>query len=172
MILAKMRYKGITFEHNPESLRVQDKAKVKEDNILFGEPEITRVGRKCRTVTGKGQFAGENCIRAYADLLRLQMEGGSGILSLPDIKPFFAYFTKLELSCDPTPELVEYGFEFCEDTTDSDSGNTPYYHKVMMGENLWDISYMYSVDIDTLVRLNPDIRFINESLQDKSVRIC
>ena len=101
---AKMRYKGRTFDHNPETVKVRDKAFVKEDNILFDEPLSRRTGRRCRVVSGRGQFIGDNCLNQYAELLRLYCEGGSGILSLPDIKPFFAYFTGLELSCDPSPD--------------------------------------------------------------------
>ncbi|MBQ5398813.1 MAG: hypothetical protein IIU14_05165 [Ruminococcus sp.] len=172
MRLSKIRFKGEAFEHNPETLRVTDKANVKEDNLLFDEPQIRRTGRKCRVISGKGQFAGENCIFKYTQLLRLYYKGGSGILSLPDIKPFFAYFTRLELSCDPTPELVEYYFEFVEDFSSGIKTVEPYFHTGTGGENLWDVSYAYGVDINTLVKLNPEIRFINESLNGIKVRIC
>ena len=171
MIPAKMRYKGRTFDHNPETVKVRDKAFVKEDNILFDEPLSRRTGRRCRVVSGRGQFIGDNCLNQYAELLRLYCEGGSGILSLPDIKPFFAYFTGLELSCDPTPDYIEYSFEFTEDCPEN-TPHTAYYHTCAQGENLWSVSYAYDVDINTLVRLNPDIRYINDNLENLRVRLC
>lgn len=172
MIPAKIRYKGRDFEHNPETLSVRDKSNVKEESILFDKPYTYNGGKKGRVVVGRGQLVGEDCINRYADLLKLQYEESSGILSLPEIKPFFAFFTRIELSCDPTPDFIEYEFEFVEDCSAESEKNTPYFHICSAGENLWDVSFNYSVPIETLVELNPNIRYIKENLVGQRVRIC
>jgi hypothetical protein len=169
---AKIRYKGISFEHNPKSLSVSGDCSVRVDNTLFDTQVSANRGRKNRVIRGKGVFLGEGCLDKYTEMSRIQKKKDSGILSLPDIEPFYAYFTSLELVCDKTPDYVEYVFEFTEDMSKSGNAHTSYSYVCADGESLWDAAYKHGVDIDELVRINPQIRFINDNLVGKKVRIC
>lgn len=40
------------------------------------------------------------------------------------------------------------------------------------GQTLWDIAYKTGVKIDELVRLNPDVKFPDENLGTRRVKLC
>lgn len=173
MILAKIRYKGYSWVHNPKTLKVTKEQILRENQIPFGKSDIQDLGGKSRVISGTGQLCGEDCLIQYQQLLELQSLEGSGILSLPDTKPFYAFFKSIELDCDPTPEVVTYNFVFIEDVSRSRVSTEPTYYTVLSNyENLWDISYKYGVDMNTLVSLNPQIKRIDELMKGEKVRIC
>ncbi len=172
MKTAKIRYKGYEWEHNPETLNV-----LKEDNIneqdLPSENSIVRhYSSRCRRVSGKGKLVGEDCLKKFNELVKLQSGTESGILSLPNIKPFYAYFRKLELLCEPSPKVITYSFEFIEDSEKNFIVRENLYHTVSDGETLWDISYKYKVDIETLVSLNPEVKRLDELSEGSRIKIC
>ena len=40
------------------------------------------------------------------------------------------------------------------------------------GQTLWDIAYKTGVKIDELLRLNPDVKFPDENLGTRRVKLC
>ena len=40
------------------------------------------------------------------------------------------------------------------------------------GQTLWDVAYKTGVKIDELVRLNPDVKFPDDDLGTRRVRLC
>lgn len=172
MITSKIRYKGYLWEHNPKTLVITTKQKLHEQIIPNGNAVIQDFGKKSRVVKGTGMLFGENCLEQYDKILKLQNKKGSGILSLPNTKPFYAYFKSIELDCDPTPDMVTYNFEFVEDLSRSVVSGTYRYHTVVEGETLWHIANEYEISIEALVLLNPQIKRIDELKSGEQVRVC
>lgn len=172
MTLSTMRYKGYKWQHNPASLTVTTKGEIKEQRLLQKQSIVNDLGSNARVIKGTGQLVGKDCITQYCQLLRLQSKGGSGVLSLPDTLPFYAFFKSIELSCDPTPEVVTYNFEFVEDLSSEPIKSQSVYCTVENGETLWDISYKYDISIEKLVELNPQISRVDELALGEQVRIC
>jgi hypothetical protein len=74
--------------------------------------------------------------------------------------------------CEPAPEVITYSFEFLEDSEKNYTVDEKYYHTVGVDETLWDISYLYSIPIEKLVSLNPDIKRVDELRVRSQVRVC
>lgn len=169
---AKIRFKGYEWEHNPETLKVVTEENISEHKLPYGTSYTSKNSTKCRVVTGGGKFAGYDCIAQFNELLKLQKKPLSGVLTLPEQKPFYAYFKKLELKCEPTDNVVSYSFEFLEDSEKNYTYKEKTYHTVESGETLWDIAFNYNENIDELVKLNPEIKRVDELDEGSSVRIC
>ena len=169
---AKMRYKGHTWEHNPKSLKVTLSDNISEQKLTGSRDVIRHTGTGARKISGEGQLCGDDCLHRFSQLLTLQSDSRSGILSIPDTKPFFAYFTGIKLLCEPSPKVITYAFEFVEDTLRGFIGGEKQYHITALGETLWDISYIYDTAIETLVNLNPDIKRVDELSEGSVVRVC
>lgn len=173
MKISKIRFKGYSWVHNPKTLKVSKEQNMRENFIPYGKSNVQNLGVKSRIISGTGQLFGEDCLIQYQQLVQLQSQEESGILSLPDTKPFYAFFKSIELSCDPTPEVVTYSFVFVEDLSKQKNINQPMYHTVVSDEEtLWDISFKYSVEMNTLVELNPQIKRIDELHSGERVRVC
>jgi hypothetical protein len=170
--LSKISHKGYTWEHNPATLRITKEHSVSTRQLSGGDTSVRVFGTKCRVITGSGQLLGEDCLYRFVEMLELQSEKDSGILCLPDMKPMYAFFKSLELSCKPTPDVLTYCFEFVEDCSKNNSEKEKYYHMMINGETLWDIAYLCGVEIEKLVELNPDIARVDELEEGQMVRIC
>lgn len=171
-MVSKIRYKDFLWEHNPKTLKVTTEQQLCQKIIPNGNAVVQDIGAKSRVVTGTGMLCGSDCLEQYNDLLELQSKKGSGILSLPNTKPFYAFFKSIELACEPTPDLVTYNFQFIEDLSKSKTEDLCVYHSAVYNETLWDIAYDYGVDIHTLVLLNPQIKRIDEIQLREQVRVC
>lgn len=172
MTNAMIRFRDYEFEHNPETLRITSENNVVSCDSLYGKADVYGFGSRPRIVTGEGSIVGENCIYKFLRLFSVKQQNGSGILSLPSVKPFKAFFKSLEFAAEPTPELVTYKFVFVEDLT-GDGGERPEkYHTLGADEDLWDVSYRYDVPIETLLELNPFVARPEEVREGEEVRIC
>lgn len=172
MILSRMRFKGYSWEHNPKALKLTSTEQLSEQVVPQGKFRIQDFGARSRVVSGTAQLYGDDCLQQYHLLQKLQNQSTSGVLSVPDMQPFYAYFKSIELACDPTPDLVTYNFEFIEDLTKKAENNDKVYHIVKEDETMWDISYAYDVDIQQLVELNTHIKRLDELEEGESIRIC
>ena len=168
-----IRFKGYTFEHNPRTLLITSQKNISRQSVLGAKSTVRETGDNCRVITGEGTIHGDNCIYKFMKLFQLKEQSGSGILSLPNIKPFYAYFSSLEFSADPTPKLITYKFVFKEDSLKQGPSASPEkFYYTQEGEDLWDISYKFNVPVETLVELNPELNSVNEIEQGTKVRIC
>lgn len=166
-----MRYKGVTFSCNPLSIRIKSEIKKASATVPFEGERVKAMGRKCRVITGKGELCGEDCLQQYARLYSLLTEGGAGVLSLPTAPPMYAFFTELSALADTAPDKIEYSFEFIE----SDSfceGNGVKLHIVNEGETLFDIAYDRNTTVDSLVRLNPQVKRPDELIAGEEIKLC
>ncbi len=172
MSVSKIRFKGNEWAHNPETLKVYYEDNFSEEKLFSGTSGLYKLSSKCRAVNGTGILTGNDCLEQFNALLKLQRERESGILSLPGMKPFYAYFKSLALLCEPCADAVSYSFAFIEDSLKNSIRADKYYHTVCNDENLWDIGYRYGVDVHTLVQLNPEIKRTDELEIGSQVRIC
>ena len=170
---ALIRFKEYEFEHNPATLLISSQKNIAKQNVLDSKSIVQETGDNSRIITGEGNIHGENCIYKFVKLFKLKEQSGSGILSLPGIKPFYAFFESLEFAADPTPELVSYKFVFREDCSKQRSLIvTDRFYTPESGEDLWDVAYKFSLPIEILVKLNPDLKSVNDIGEGTAVRIC
>ena len=171
MELALMRYKGFTLGCNPYSLEVTSETNTSDYILPHSGERYEDLGRRCRVIKGKGELRGKDCLEQYAKLYSLQAKGGEGVLSLPTMEPVVALFTKLTVVANETPDKISYSFQFNEVCSEK----TPVSEKVHIikaDETLFDIAYKYSVDVDSLVKLNPHIKRPDELNTYEEIKVC
>lgn len=164
-----MRYKNYVWPRNPREITISVENNVKEIEIPKNGSVFQNYGRKKRTITGTGEFCGQNCFNDYENLLNIFKDtNASGYLVLPNMDPFLAAFKSFKLLGDPQPNLVSYTFVFWENVENiyQNETNIEYEFFITSGnETLWDISLTYNLDISDLLNLNPFIYNPNEILQ-------
>ncbi len=154
----RMSYKGFIFSVNPSVIKIRHSSRLARDQIPFGSDLVRDFGRMACEISGEGELIGADCTQQFERLRDVFLEGGPGLLLLPGLEPFYAFFEKLELLEEPSDELVRYGFVFCEDTSAKHFEDSPKRsHTASEGETLWDISFKYSVPVETLLDKNPGI---------------
>ena len=171
MKLVPMRFKGVSWRHNPRELTFVCEKQVRELHSPFGGSQLQNTGRKCIKIKGRGELYGADCLQQFEELLRLFKSGGSGVLAIPHLSPVRAVFESLTLEGDPKPDLLAYRFEFREEKP-ADDGITPREYTAAQGETMWDVSYRFGVEIDPLMRLNPDVKRPDIPLGGRAVRLC
>lgn len=164
MKLSFMKFKGYTWPHNPRELKVSGVKNLKDFEIPFKGNLFQNFGREKTVVSGIGEFFGEDCIKQFDELYALFKEKNSGILNVPDMDPFLAEFKSLKMLVPPKPNLVEYSFEFWEDMTTEVAATNSFcdVHVVKSGETLWDIANAYKISVETLLRMNKNIKNPND----------
>ena len=169
MILSNLRFAGFQWRRNPLSIYA-DQKRILSGYTTCGESEtVQRVCEDVSHIKGEGELTGSDCIEQYEELERLFKKCRKGILTLPGMKPFEAYFTKLSVKGDPAPDKLCYEFEFVRDRRGK--GKEKRYHICKEGETLFDISYDYSVDRDNLARLNPQLCRADALKKGQRVRV-
>lgn len=172
MKLCPMRFLGYTWHHNPKSLQISSGKKVVTLSVPYSADVLQNFGEKPLTVSGVGELYGEDCLEQYEQLKKLYEKGDCGVLCLPRLTPLYACFDKLTLEAHNTPSVLTYSFSFTEISKKTTDCNTQQFVEVLQGQTLWDISYLYGVNIDTLVVLNPEIMFINDLTKGEMIRLC
>lgn len=154
----RMSYKGFVFAVNPSVIKIRHRARLVQNSVPFGADSVRNFGRKACEISGEGSFIGENCAEQFEKLREVFISGSSGLLLLPGLEPFYAFFEELQLLEEPSEELIKYSFVFCEDTSEKHFESSPKMsHTVIGGETLWDISYKYNVAVEKLLDNNPNI---------------
>lgn len=171
MKLVPMRFKGVQWHHNPKEIVFECDKSVKELNSPNGTSYIQNMGRKNMIISGTGELYGNDCLEQFDRLLSLFRQGGQGVLAIPKITPIYAVFESLKIKGEPKPDVLEYSFVFREvmEKKQQDKAQT---YTAGEGECLWDISYKFDVPIDTLVRLNSDVKRPDISLEGRVIRLC
>ena len=173
MTKAAMRFRGHTLRHNPHKLIIGSSSNIEELISPCTRPDSRFLGRGLVTVSGEGELYGEDMLEQYSQLRALQESGAAGLLTLPDMPPLYAYLKKLSILAEPVDGVITYSFVFVE-AKDRISENTDerYYTVTSTTESLWDISYSCGVGVDELVRLNPQIKYIDKVGKGERVRLC
>lgn len=154
----KMSYKGYSFATNPSIIRIKHKARITRNSALFQAESVQSFGRKACEISGEGELVGHDCEKQFAEIRKLFLSGGSGLLLLPGIEPFYAFFERFELLDEPSDSLIKYSFSFCEDTSEKHFEKQLAKTYTAKGkELLWDISYENGIAIEELLDKNPNI---------------
>ena len=173
MKLVPMRYAGYSFRHNPSKLKIEDEANIVSLISPWSPPDSRHLGRRLRIIRGEGELYGADCIEQYRQLSRLYEREEKGILSLPKMAPMTAYLRELQLIAEPQEDVLRFTFSFVETQGEQRAVDPePCYLVESDGESLWDIAYANGVEIDTLVRLNPQICRIADLAAGEKVRLC
>jgi spore coat assembly protein SafA len=173
-----MRFKEFTWPYNPETYTVEYRRQVAAHKVPFGQYVLQDLGETCRVLRGEGTFVGKGAYETFQELRSVFAETGPGILVHPVWPAASAYFVSLELTEEPLPDYVRYGFEFWEDrgtysagltvidsgqsstvsgsTSATGTANTVY--TVRKGDTLWGIAKRYGVTLSELIAANPQIK--------------
>ncbi len=168
----KMSYKNFIFPVNPYVIHISHQRNITEHKIPFEQNMISDMGKNARIITGEGEFFGTDCISDFHRLENVFHSDGGGMLYIPSQKPVYAVFDKLELVAQDTENVVKYTFRFTESF--DKNKNSVWETCISDGVKcLWDYAYKYGIDIETLVKANPDILRPDISItHGKAVNLC
>ena len=168
-----MRFCGYTLHHNPSNLKVESFSSVHELYSPCCKPESIHLGNRLRRIRGEGELYGADCIAQFRRLHTLYEQQEKGLLSLPHMPSMTAYLRELDMIAEPKENVLGYRFEFVEAHPHAEGAYDAQVHVTLVeGESLWDISHHYGVPIDELVRLNPQVRYIDMLDEGERVRLC
>ena len=156
---------------NPQNISFECDRSVAEMKSPFGESSVQDMGRKNMKISGSGQLYGEDCAEQFERLFEVFRNSGKEVLSVPNLPSIYAVFEKLEIKGEPKPNVLEYSFVFRE-VMEKKQKTVITYFDCENGQTLWDIAYKTGVKIDELVRLNPDVKFPDENLGTRRVKLC
>ena len=168
----RMSYKNFIFPVNPYVIHISHQRNIKEHKIPFEQNIISDMGKNARVITGEGEFFGTDCMNDFNRLENVFHSKDGGMLYIPSQKPVYAVFDKLEMIAQDTENVVKYTFRFIE----SFDKNKNYVSETCISDGtkcLWDYAYEYGIDIETLVKANPDILRPDISItHGKDVKLC
>ena len=168
----KMSYKNFIFPVNPYIIHISHAKKSVEHKIPLARNIVCDLGENARIITGEGEFFGTNCMNDFDRLESIFHSKGGGMLYIPSQKPVYAVFDKLELIAQDTENVVKYTFRFIE-SFDRNKNNVS---ETCISDGikcLWDHSYEHGIDIETLVKANPDILRPDIPIpHGKAVKLC
>lgn len=166
-----MKFGEYVWHHNPQNISFECDRSVAEMKSPFGESSVQDMGRKNMKISGSGQLYGEDCAEQFERLFEVFRNSGKEVLSVPNLPSIYAVFEKLEIKGEPKPNVLEYSFVFRE-VMEKKQKTVITYFDCENGQTLWDIAYKTGVKIDELVRLNPDVKFPDENLGTRRVKLC
>lgn len=172
MRLTPMRFSGYTWHHNPKSLKIEFQQRIETTRPPYESSNSSNFGERLRVVRGEGELYGEDCMEQFYRLKKLYERAEPGILAIPDSVCMKAYFSRLKQLMEPKNNVLSYSFEFTQTKNENEKGQRMYYVTQSEGENLFDISYRFGVDIDTLVKKNPRVRVIDEIEEGERIELC
>lgn len=171
MTLVPMRFKGLTWHHNPRVINFECDKQIAELKAPFGTAYIQNMGRKNIKISGTGELFGSDCLEQFEKLLDLFKSGGCGVLAIAHIAPVFAVFESIKIIGEPKPDVLTYSFVFRE-VMELKKAETPDEYVTKQSETLWDISFAFDIVIDELVRLNPWVKRPDEITVGSVVKLC
>ena len=171
MKLIPMRFKGVTWRHNPRELTFESEKQINELHAPYAGCTVQDTGRRGMTVKGEGELFGDDCMEQFERLYALFQEGGSGVLAIPKLGAVYAVFEELKLKGVPKPDVLTYSFTFRE-VMERVPAEVQTAYTAAQGETLWDVSYRFDIVIDRLVALNPWVRRPDEDVGGREVALC
>lgn len=172
MISASMRYKNFTWHHNPKTLKIKNSKRTVSLSYPYCYRSTEEMFRENTVIEGEGELFGEDCIEQFNSLCRLYSSKNKGILSIGGIPSFEAYFTRLELLCEPKNNILTYSFQFSECSSKEKRDTQINYYIAEKGDTLWDVSYKCNVPIETLAKLNLKYKRPDSVQEGDRVIIC
>lgn len=165
-MLTAMKFRDFVWPNNPHSFEVIHRRALKSRKLPFQAYRVQDMGEDLCIFKGAGEFIGEN---AYGDFLRLAelfIDGSPGVLVHPVWPATEVYFASLKLKEEPTENFVSYEFEFWQNSDGNKRDKVklklaPAYYTLKSGEGVADAVLKSGVSLDTLLRLNPQIKNLN-----------
>lgn len=167
-----MRFKGFEWKCNPEKICFECDKKIIEKTSPFYSQYVQNIGRKNMRISGEGYLCGSDCMEQFGKLLELFKSGGEGVLAIANFTPVYAFFEGLKIIGEPKPNILKYSFAFRENMETSKE-KSAISHICKGEECLWDVSYLYGIDVEKLIALNSFVRFPDEILEKGVViKLC
>lgn len=157
------RYKDYEFQINPQTLKLQRarilkafQPPVQTSNVL-PKTQIQDLGLAPMSVSGEGLLIGDDRMRQYTDLYDCLVQGGSGLLHIPGLTPFYCFFEQLSLVGRAGPKLLQYTFLFREDTTKNVASPKMVrdFYISRAGDTLEAIATRFGLTVEQLLERNP-----------------
>ncbi len=190
--LAPMRFKTFVWPHNPESFEIRFARAVSAQKIPLGGVYMQGLGLSYRVMSGRGVFFGKNAYEDFKRLAGVFYENTPGSLVHPIWQSTSAWLVNLSLAQEPQEDFVSYTFTFWEDTQGYKAAlekapvsvtvepspaplasgvSAGAVHTVKKGDTLWAISRQYGVTLESVVKLNPQIKNPNLIYPGERVRV-
>ena len=150
----KMRFKGFSFDVNPNFIEIRHKRIISEKALLNGKSRVNSGALCPAEITGKGCFYGDNASEKLAMLEMLHEKGGAGWLYLPQGSAYKVYFKELTFSFNADKNRYDYGFVFIECMSSKKSSFDFSYTLADDGETLFQIAGRCNVSVERLMALN------------------
>lgn len=167
-----MRFGNFVFPVNPSQIVVKNQQSVSVIALPYAGNVLQNTGRTPRIISGTGEFLGRDGDGHFARLHKLFTEAEEKPLLIPGVPPMTAVLHKLQMTCDPVPELIRYSFEFVEKQDESfDSDLEKRFHTVCGEESLFRIAAIHKISVEELMRLNPQRSSPFQTADGERVRI-
>lgn len=150
----KMKFKGFSFDVNPNFIEIRHKRIISEKALLNGRSRVNSGALCPAEITGRGCFYGSNAPEKLAMLEALHKMGGAGMLYLPQGSAYKVYFKELTFSFNADKNRYDYSFAFVECTSSKKPVRDFSYTLADDGENLFQIAGRCNVPVERLMALN------------------
>ena len=154
MKLIKMSYKGLTFNVNPSTVKIDFSKNISYRSIPFICSKAQEINHLPTVISGSGKFTGDNADEYAMRLEKTFRSTGSAYLFIPDATPIKAFFKGLSISYDSREGSVSYSFEFVEDCQGKKNEYDFNFTYAVKGENLYDVANRTGVDVGRIFELN------------------
>ena len=153
-VKGKMRFKGFSFDVNPNFIEIRHRRIINEKALLNGKSRVTGGALCPAEITGRGSFYGVSAPEKLQMLESLHKKGGEGWLYLPQGGAYKVYFKELTFSFNADKNRYEYSFVFVECTNSKKPSFDFSYTVADDGENLFQIARRCRVPVERLMELN------------------
>lgn len=123
------------------------------------------------SVSGEGEFEGENAFAKYKRLKEIFSAGETAWLRMPLIKPLKAKLVELTLSEDAVENKLGYTFRFQEVKEEYEPKNEMSFISVGEQKSVWDIERDYAADAEKILELNENISDCYDVHSGERIRI-
>lgn len=163
----KMSFGDFVFFQNPEKIEIVSKRKIAKKEIPNNCDTVWDFGYGGRSIKGKGEFFGSDCVEQFKYLHDVMKHGGVHALYIPGVGKINAVFNNLTMLGEDHENAVSYSFVFTEvcsrkalfdDTVKEISAQD--------GECLWDIAFRTGIEVEKLLQANPNIRRADTELTE------
>ena len=166
----QFQFKDYSFPINPNRFTISRGRVLKTFQPPVARAGVVRraviqpIGLEPIVVTGTGELAGEDPMAEYAKLYQLFLQEGSGLLTLPELTPFYCYFQSLRMTGQAGPNVLSYEFSFLEDCEKNSAAldSVPRYYVSRRGDTLCLAAVKCGVTVEALLEQNPGLEAADE----------
>ncbi|MGN0522376.1 MAG: hypothetical protein ACI4IQ_07045 [Eubacterium sp.] len=150
----KMKFRDFEFPVNPSSIIVASQRNISTSCSTDGSSTVQNVSQNPVTVSGEGEFFGEEPEKYCTQLNHMLRTGVSGWLFVPYAEPVKAFLSEFSYSKSVKKSCISYKFKFIQADLDRKESADFGYTYAQSGENAFDIAYREGVSVSDIMRLN------------------